>query len=223
MDMTPERLDLCERIIGAAQAMNASGLNQGTSGNISARWGDGLLITPSGMPYDQLGPRDIVGLDWDGRVDGVHKPSSEWRIHRDILQARPEAGAVVHAHPIYATAFAMNRTPIPAVHYMVAAGGGSTIPVADYATFGTPELSENVLAALSDRTCCLMANHGLVATGADVAKALWLAEEVEALAHQYATALQVGTPVVLSDAEIERVLEKFKDYGPRGSDADSTA
>ena len=219
MEMTPERLDLCEQIIAAARAMNASGLNQGTSGNISARWGDGLLITPSGIPYDRLGPRDIVGLDWDGTVHGPHKPSSEWRIHRDILHARPVAGAVVHAHPTYATAFAINRTPIPAVHYMVAAGGGSTIPVAAYATFGTPELSENVLAALDGRTCCLMANHGLVATGADVDKALWLAEEVEALARQYTMALQVGEPVVLADAEIDEVLEKFKDYGPRSRDA----
>jgi L-fuculose-phosphate aldolase len=205
-------------IIEACLAMNARGLNQGTSGNISARWGDGLLVTPSGVPYEQLHEDDIVAMAMDGTPAGPHKPSSEWRFHRDILKARPDVGAVVHAHPTYATAFAINHMTIPAVHYMVAVSGGNSIPVAPYATFGTAALSENVLAALDGRTCCLMANHGLIATGPTVAKALWLAEEVETLARQYAAALQIGQPVHLSDAEIGRVLEKFKSYGPRDKD-----
>jgi L-fuculose-phosphate aldolase len=205
-------------IIDACLAMNARGLNQGTSGNVSARWGGGLLVTPSGIPYEQLGVEDIVAMDMDGTVAGPHKPSSEWRFHRDILKARPDVGAVVHAHPTYATAFAINHMTIPAAHYMVAISGGNNILLAAYATFGTAELSENVLAALEGRTCCLMANHGLIATGPNVAKALWLAEEVETLARQYAVALQIGQPVHLSDAEIGRVLEKFKSYGPRDKD-----
>lgn len=216
--MTPATFDLGRAVVDACRAMNASGLNQGTSGNISVRCRDGMLITPSGVPYDQLGPRDLVGMDLDGHVTGGGKPSSEWRFHRDILAAWPDVGAVVHAHPTYATAFAINRMPIPAVHYMVAVGGGNDIPVADYATFGTADLSRNVLAALDGRKACLMANHGLIATGPTVAKALWLAEEVEALARQYAVALQIGQPVQLADDEIDRVLAKFRDYGPRERD-----
>jgi len=213
--MTPATFDLGRAVVDACRAMNASGLNQGTSGNVSVRFGDGLLITPSGVPYDQLGTRDLVAMDLAGTVTGGGKPSSEWRFHRDILATWPDVGAVVHAHPIHATAFAINRMPIPAVHYMVAVGGGNDIPVADYATFGTEALSKNVLAALAGRKACLMANHGLIATGPTVAKALWLAEEVETLARQYAVALRIGTPVHLDDAEIERVREKFRDYGPR--------
>lgn len=204
-----------QAIIEACRTMNASGLNQGTSGNVSVRDGDGLLITPSGVPYDRLEPADIVRLDMAGAATGALKPSSEWRFHRDILAARPEAGAVVHAHPAHATALAINRMAIPPVHYMVAVAGERDIPVADYATFGTEELSRHILAAMDGRTCCLMANHGLVATGPTLAKALWCAEEVETLAKQYILALQAGTPTLLSDAEIDRVLEKFKTYGPR--------
>jgi L-fuculose-phosphate aldolase len=204
-----------QSIIDACLAMDAKGLNQGTSGNVSARHGDGLLITPSGVPYGQMSPADIVPMSLDGTVPGGRKPSSEWRFHRDILAARPEVGAVVHAHPPYATGLAINRMPIPAVHYMVAISGGNSIRVADYATFGTPELSRHVLAALEGRTCCLMANHGMIATGPTLAKALWLAEEVETLAKQYTIALRAGTPTYLDDDEIARVLEKFKGYGPR--------
>lgn len=204
-----------QAIIDACRAMNASGFNQGTSGNISVRAGDGFLITPSGLPYGEMTPGDLVVMDMTGQVHSTRKPSSEWHFHRDILAAYPEVGAVVHAHPPYATALAINRMQIPPVHYMVAISGGATVPVAEYATFGTPELSHNLLAALRDRTCCLMANHGIVATGPSLARAFWIAEELEALARQYAIALQAGTPVRLSDAEMTQVLQKFASYGQR--------
>ena len=212
-----DRAELAARrkVIETCLEMTARGLNQGTSGNVSARVDSGILMTPSGIPYDRLTPADIVRIEPDGTVTGRHKPSSEWRFHCDILAARSEVGAVVHAHPTHSTALAINRRPIPPVHYMVAISGGRDIRVADYATFGTAELSDHVLNALEGRTCCLMANHGLIATGATLDKALWLAEEVETLARQYIAALQVGTPVELDDNEIERVLEKFKTYGPR--------
>jgi L-fuculose-phosphate aldolase len=200
-------------IVAACRAMEAAGLNQGTSGNVSVRWGDGLLITPSGRPYDAMGPADIVALDREGRFDHPLKPSSEWRFHRDILAARPELGAVVHAHPVHATAFAICRRDIPAAHYMIAAAGGPTIRCGGYAEYGTEALSRIALAALEGRLACLLANHGLIACGADLDRALWLAIEVETLCRQYAAALQVGTPVILSDEEIARVVERFKSYG----------
>lgn len=204
-----------EAIIAHALKMNASGLNHGTSGNLSVRFGDGLLITPSGIPYEQLEPADIVMMAMDGSVDHPLAPSSEWRIHRDIYLAKPEARAVVHAHPTHCTALAMHGREIPAVHYMVAISGGPTIRCAPYFTYGTPELSAAAVEAMRDRTCCLLANHGIVATAPSLAKALWLAVEMEVLAHQYIVALQLGQPNILSDDEIARVVEKFKSYGLR--------
>lgn len=195
--------------------MSALGLTQGTSGNVSVRWRAGLLVTPSGVPYAEMEPDDIVELSPDGSYDHPLVPSSEWRFHVDILAARPEIGAVVHAHPTYCTAFAMCGQEIPAVHYMIAACGGPTVRCADYATYGTAELSRLALAALADRTCCLLANHGMIATGPTLDRAMWLAVELETLCRQYAVALQVGTPKVLPDAEIRRVAEAFKSYGPR--------
>lgn len=212
--------ELRSAIIQACLEMNRNGLNQGTSGNISARHEDGLLITPSGLPYEALQPEDIVFLDMQGRPEGRWKPSSEWRFHRDILHARPEAGAVVHVHSPYATALAILGRGIPAIHYMIAAAGGPTIRCAPYATFGSEELSQCALEALEGRSACLLANHGMIAVGADLAKALWLAGEVETLARQYHACLQVGEPVILSDAEIARVVEKFRSYGPKAQDAD---
>lgn len=203
-----------QAVIDTALEMNRLGLNQGTSGNVSCRMPDGLLITPSGRPYETLGPDDIVRVALDGRVlAGAHRPSTEWRIHADILAARPEVGAVVHCHAMFCTTLSCLRRPIPAVHYMIAAAGGDTIRCADYATFGTPELSEAALTALEGRKACLLANHGMVATGPTLAKALALAVEVETLAAQYWRALQVGEPVVLPPEEMRRVLEKFRDYG----------
>ncbi|MGE0095359.1 MAG: class II aldolase/adducin family protein [Alphaproteobacteria bacterium] len=200
-------------IIAAARRMNELGINQGTSGNLSVRWGDGFLVTPSGMEYDSLKPSDIVTMDMAGRAKGARSPSSEWRIHRDILASRPEAGAVLHAHPPYATTLACLGRGIPAFHYMVAMAGGDSIRCAPYATFGTEALSKAALAALRGRRACLMANHGMVVFGRDLGHALRIALEVETLAGQYWRALQIGRPKLLSKAEMKLNVEKFKTYG----------
>jgi L-fuculose-phosphate aldolase len=210
-----EEQNLRQAIIDACLAMNRNGLNQGTSGNISVRWNSGLLITPSGIAYDKLTPGDIVFMNIDGSYEHKLLPSSEWRIHRDVLHARANVNAVVHAHPIYATAFAICGMEIPAVHYMIAAAGGPTVRCARYETFGTEELSKAVLEALSGRNCALMGNHGMIATGRDLSEALWLGTEVETLCRQYAVALQIGAPRVLGTPEIEKTIEKFKTYGTR--------
>ncbi len=204
---------LRQQIIDACLRMNALGINQGTSGNISARVRGGLLITPSGVPYEALKPADIVKMGLDGAWSGRLAPSSEWRFHVDIMAAKPEVGAVVHTHSAFATTIACLRRPIPAVHYMVAVAGGDSIPCADYATFGTQALSDNAIAALRDRTACLLANHGVIATGAGVDKALALAVEVETLARIYWQALQAGTPTILGPDEMARVVNKFQSYG----------
>lgn len=212
---------LRREIVETCRAMNARGINRATSGNVGARCGDRLLITPSGLPYDAMSPEDIVAMPLEGdtgRYEGALAPSSEWRFHRDILRARPEVGAVVHTHSTYATALAICGREIPAVHYMIAAAGGPTIRVAPYATYGTAELSANALAALEGRSACLLANHGVIATGPDLQRALWLAGEVETLAEQYYLAQTLGVPRVLPDDEIARVVEKFKSYGPRKRD-----
>ena len=211
----PAGLALRRRIVATCRRMNALGINQGTSGNVSARVHGGLLITPSGVPYDMLKPEGIVMLAPDGDVRGAGKPSSEWRFHVDILAARPDAGAIVHTHSVHATALSCLRRDIPAFHYMVAAAGGDTIRCARYATFGTQALSDHALAALEGRRACLLANHGVIASGRDLDAALALAVEVEALAQQYLLALQAGKPAILSATEMRRVLEKFKSYGPK--------
>ncbi len=207
--------NLRQAIIDTCLAMNRNGINHGTSGNISVRWNSGLLVTPSGIAYEKLTPGDIVFMKIDGSYEHNLSPSSEWRLHRDILRARANVNAVVHAHPIYATAFAICGMEIPAVHYMIAAAGGPTIRCARYETFGTEELSKAVLEALTDRKCALMGNHGMIATGRDLSEALWLGAEVETLCRQYAAALQIGAPRVLGTPEIEKTIEKFKTYGPR--------
>jgi L-fuculose-phosphate aldolase len=220
--MSDLETELRRGIIQAARRMNAIGLNQGTSGNISARFEDRMLITPSGVPYDELKPKDIAALPLNGKYGawkGRLKPSSEWRFHLDITKARPEVGAIVHAHPTFATTLACCRKEIPACHYMIAAAGGPTIRCADYATYGTKELSRAALKALEGRTCCLLANHGMIATGPDLAKAMWLAVELETIARQYYYALALGGPVLLPDAEVAQVIERFKDYGPRPKEA----
>lgn len=204
-----------QAIAGAMGRLLDLGLSQGTSGNISVRADGGFLVTPSGIPAEDLAPDDLVAMDFDGRYEHPLAPSSEWRFHRDILAARPEIGAVVHAHPPYATGFAICGREIPAVHYMIAMAGGPTIRCAPYAPYGTQRLSDLALAALDGRSACLLANHGMIATGPTLAKALWLAVEVETLCRQYAIALQVGAPVVLSDAEVAETVERFKSYGPR--------
>lgn len=208
-------------LIDTARRMNGLGINQGTSGNLSARVAEGLLVTPSGVPYEVLEPADIVAMDFDGAwhcAKPERRPSSEWRFHLDILKGRPEFGAVLHSHALYATTLACHRREIPAFHYMVAVAGGDSIRCAPYATFGSAELSENALAALEGRRACLLANHGLIACGRDLAAALALAVEVETLAAQYCQALQIGQPKILSKAEMKRVLAKFATgYGSAGT------
>lgn len=209
-----------ESVVAAARELDAQGLNRGTSGNVSVRFRGGLLITPSGLPTARMRPEDVVPLGLDGTHTPDQKPSSEWRFHRDILASRSDCGAVVHAHPVYCTAFALCRQEIPAVHYMIAAFGGPSVRCAPYAPYGTAELSELALAALADRNVCLLANHGMIAAGASLEKALWLAVELETLCHQYAVALQVGTPTVLSDHEIGSTVERFRGYGLNAADGE---
>jgi L-fuculose-phosphate aldolase len=206
-------LALREAMIATARRMNASGLNQGTSGNLSVRVEEGFLVTPTGMDYDALVPEDLVLMRMDGSHEGRRAPSSEWRIHRDILMLRPEVGAVLHAHSMFCTTLACLRRGIPSFHYMVTAAGGADIRCAPYATFGTEELSHHAVEALEGRKACLLANHGMLALGKDLAGAFKLAVEVETLAAMYWRALQVGEPVLLDAAEMARVLEKFKTYG----------
>ncbi|MGM0553289.1 MAG: L-fuculose-phosphate aldolase [Pseudomonadota bacterium] len=206
--------DLRAAVIDAALETNRRGLNQGTSGNVSARHGEGMLITPSGVPYESLKPEDLVYVDSTGRSDPGRKPSSEWHFHHAILHARPELGAVIHVHSVYASVVAIQGRDIPAFHYMIAAAGGNSIRCAPYATFGTEALSHRALEALEGRTACLLAHHGMIATGTDLKRALWLTAEVELLAQQYVLSLTLGEPPRLDDAEMERVLEKFRSYGP---------
>ncbi|QSQ28590.1 class II aldolase/adducin family protein [Pyxidicoccus parkwayensis] len=200
-------------MIATARRMNTAGLNQGTSGNLSVRVEEGFLLTPTGMEYDALVPEDIVLMRFDGSHEGRRRPSSEWQLHRDILQARPEAGAILHAHSMFCTTLACLRRGIPAFHYMISAAGGSDVRCAPYATFGTAELAKSALEALEGRKACLLANHGMLALGKDLPAAFKLAVEVETLAAMYWRALQVGEPFILDDAEMERVIEKFKTYG----------
>ncbi|TIR22496.1 MAG: L-fuculose-phosphate aldolase [Mesorhizobium sp.] len=217
--MTVSDRDVRQAIIDACIEMNALGINQGTSGNISCRHGEGMLISPTSTPYDTLQPEDIVFMGWDGEVDGRLPPSSEWRFHLDIMKARPEVNAVVHAHPTYCTTIAIMGRKIPAIHYMVAVAGGSDIRCAPYATFGTAELSAHAVEALRDRKACLLAQHGMIAVGSSLAQAMWLAVEVETLARQYHGALQIGEPPILSDEEIENVIKRMASYGLRDNDA----
>lgn len=209
----PNEKQCRQDLIDHCKKLNSSGLNQGTSGNISIRFEDGLLISPSGFPYEDLTPSDIVFVEMNGRAHGKNKPSSEWRFHRDILQQRAEFNAVVHAHPTYCTALAIMGADIPAVHYMIAAFGGSTVRCAPYEIFGSDELSKVALAALEDRKACLLAHHGMIAAGANIEQAFWLAEELETLARQFHAARQIGTPPVLSDQQIADVAAKFSGYG----------
>jgi len=208
-----------QAMIAAALDMERLGLNRGSSGNISLRSGDGFLVTPSGMPPSRLTEADIVAMDMEGTASGVRKPSSEWRFHRDIYAARPDCHAVVHAHPPFCVALASHRRGIPAFHYMVAMAGGKDIRCAPYATYGTQELSDLAVAALEDRRACLLGNHGMIAIGPNLERALALAVEVEGLAEGYWRALQIGAPVLLDDAEMAKVLEKFKTYGANAQGA----
>jgi L-fuculose-phosphate aldolase len=214
--MKKDEVELRKAIIAKCRWMNAAGLNQGTSGNISARYKDRMLITPSATPYDAMEPEMIASMPLEGEYGawaGPLKPSVEWRFHLDIMRGRPDVGAVVHTHAIWSTILAIAGKSIPAVHYMIAAFGGPDIRCAPYATYGTRELSDNALAALKGRNGCLLANHGMIAVGPGLDRAMWLAHELEALAKQYYHTLLIGGPVVLPDAEIANVAENFKSYG----------
>lgn len=208
--------EIRKAIVENCLKMNATGLNQGTSGNLSARYKDVMIITPSGIAYEVLKPSDLatmpIGRDY-GSWEGSLKPSTEWRFHLDIMIDRPDVGGIVHTHSTYATILSIAGKEIPACHYMIAAFGGPTIRCADYATFGTEELSANALNALKDRTGCILANHGMIATGANVGKAMWLAVELETIAKQYYHSLLIGGPNLLGDSEIANVMERFKGYG----------
>jgi L-fuculose-phosphate aldolase len=197
--------------------MGAARLNAGTAGNASARIAGGMLITPSGLAPEACAEADMVTVFADGRAEGRLAPSSEWRLHADIYAQRPEAGAIVHAHAPFATALACQRLEIPPFHYMIARFGGSTVRCARYATFGTQALSDHVAAALAGRSACLMANHGMLVFGRDLANALALAIEFETLCEQYWRTRQLGEPVLLSEAEMAEVVERFRWYGRPGT------
>jgi L-fuculose-phosphate aldolase len=214
--MAVKEKSLRAAIIAQCRAMNANGLNQGSSGNISARLGDALIITPSAVPYDALRPEMLALMPLNGEYgawSGPMKPSSEWRFHLDIMRARPDIGGIVHCHPPYGTALSMLNKPILAAHYMIALFGGPIVECTKYAPYGTKELSELAIAGLADRHGVLLGNHGAIATGGTLESAMYRAVELEALARMYYLATAAGRPAILSDDEIGRIVERFKSYG----------
>jgi L-fuculose-phosphate aldolase len=224
--MTRDERQLREAIIAKCRWMNASGLNQGTSGNISARYGEEMLITPSAVPYDVMKPDMIASMPLEGEYgtwQGPLQPSTEWRFHLDIMRARADVGAIVHTHSTYATVLAIARKAIPACHYMMAAFGGTDIRCAGYARYGTKELSELALAALEGRNGCLLANHGMIALGANLDKAMWLAVELETIARQYYLSLALDHRFILSEEEIAETARGFSTYGLQPSKQGPTA
>jgi L-fuculose-phosphate aldolase len=207
------QVTLKQQVLFSACTMNESGINSGSAGNVSARCDGGFIITPTGMPYEKCSSDDMVFVDMEGTPSGKRKPSSEWRFHRDIYLASPEAGAVVHTHSPFATSLACMGVDIPPFHYMIARFGGDNVRCASYATFGTQELSDAMIVALRDRRACLMAHHGMVVHGRNLDHALALAVELETLSEQFWRVLQLGQPKLLSEEEMQRVLEKFDGYG----------
>lgn len=224
--MTEDELTLRRQMVDTCRKMTASGINQGTAGNLSVRHGDGFLVTPSSMPYDTMQPEDIVEMGWDGSYVG-HRPSSEWRFHRDILKHRPDVNVVLHCHSTYATAVACHHLTIPAFHYMVGVMGGNTLRCARYATYGTQALSDAAIEALEGRMACLLGQHGQISLGATLEGALWMGIEVETLARMYVHARTLGEPPVLPDDEMERVIAQMKrmsyGLGPEGDGATDVA
>jgi L-fuculose-phosphate aldolase len=215
--------DLRQAIIDQCKFMNASGLNQGTSGNISARFEDRMLISPSATPYDTLEPSMIASMPFDaeyGTWDGPLKPSTEWRFHFDILKTREDMTAVVHAHPTYCTTLAIARKDIPPCHYMMAAFGGTNVRCAPYARYGTAALSDHAITALEGRSACLLANHGSIAMGETLEKAMWRAVELETIARQYYLSLAIGGPILLTDEQIAETAAAFGSYGIQTDNSD---
>jgi len=213
--LTDANAALRREILATCRAMNATGINQGTAGNISVRNDAGFLITPSSLPYDTMEPGDIVQMYFDGSYDGARRPSSEWRFHRDILAAREEINAIVHCHSVYATTLAIHHREIPSFHYMTGVFGGTNIRCARYATFGTQALSDAALEALEGRLGCLLGQHGQISLGRTLAQALANAVELETLSRLYVQALTLGEPPILDDEEMERVIRQMKNmsYG----------
>jgi L-fuculose-phosphate aldolase len=206
--------DLRNQLLATARAMNTCGLNQGSAGNVSVRSGSGFLITPSAVAYDRCQADDLVWLDDAGNASGHRRPSSEWRMHRDLYRHYPDAGCILHAHSPHCTALACLERAIPPFHYMVAVAGGDTVPCAPYATFGSQALSDAVVEALHDRRAALLAHHGMVCHAAHLDGVLALAMEVETLARMYLMALAVAEPPLLSPAQMAEVQARFADYRP---------
>ena len=202
-------------VIATAREMSRRGLSPGRSGNVSRRWRDGMLITPTGMAYDDLKPADVTFVDTSGKATGPRKPSSEWHFHLAVYAARPDMAAVVHTHSMHAVVLSCTGKPIPAFHYMVAVAGGEDIPCVPYATFGTDALARHVAKGLAQRNACLMAHHGMIATATTLASALELAAEVELLSEQYYKVLTLGRPALLPAAEMAEVIERFRSYGQK--------
>lgn len=213
---------LREDLLRITRSLSELGLNRGTSGNASVRVADSFLVTPSGMEVEAMTPHDMVWMDFSGEHKGKCKPSSEWRFHRDILKARPEVGAVIHTHSIFAATLACLRRDIPPFHYMIALTGAATIRCAPYALFGSQELSDNALKALDGSRACLLANHGMIVLGENLDKAFAIAVEVETLCEQYWRALQIGEPHLLTTQEMDEVFRQFKDYGRWAHPTDAT-
>ena len=206
-------MNQAEEVIKYAKMLNSENLSALRSGNISVRCKEGFLITPSGVKYSMLKENDIVFVSLDGEFKNYKKkPSSEWRFHKDIYKNKNEANAIVHSHSTYATAVAAHRKSIPAFHYMIALAGGNDIKCADYATFGTEELSQNIIKALNNRKACLMSNHGQVAFEKSLDKAFELAKEVENICQQYINALKIGNPKILSNIEMNKILGQIENY-----------
>lgn len=209
---------LRESIVAACKQLETTGLNRGTTGNVSCREADHFLITPTGVPVDEITPSRIVAINFDGKVIGIGKPSSEWQFHADILRARPEINAVVHTHSPYATALACLRENLPPFHYMIAVAGGDSVRCAPYALFGSDTLSQYAVQALTGRKACLLANHGMITLGRDLDEAMAIAIELESLCQQYLIARQVGNPTLLSENEMQAVIERFKSYGKHATE-----
>jgi len=213
--MTTSDQSLREEMVRTCRQMNATGLNQGTAGNLSVRNAAGFLVTPTSLAYDRMQPSDLVQMYFDGSFEGERRPSSEWRFHRDILAARTDVDCVLHCHSVYATTLAVHHHTIPSFHYMTAVAGGTTIRCSRYETFGTQALSDAAIEALEDRTACLLGQHGQISLGKTLGGALALAVEVETLSRLYVQARALGEPPVLPDDEMARVLQQMRNmsYG----------
>ena len=220
--MEKDKLEICKELIKTCIEMESRGINQGTSGNLSIRYKNSFLITPSSISYNDMIPEDIVEMDWEGGFIGK-QPSSEWRFHRDILKSRNDINVVLHCHSINATSLSCHNRNIPAFHYIVGLAGGNNIRCAKYATFGTQELSDNALIAIKDRLACLLGHHGMICLGKTLKQALMLGCEVEAMSKMYIKALSIGNTDILSEEEMVKVVKQMErmSYG-KGPEPEGT-